>query len=152
MIDDLAGCPRSSAKTLSLRWSRPFRPNAAPGPDHALAESAAAETLDKRGANFEGAAALQHYLGGHLRSSGLPRHQGSAPASWPRVGLAYRLAVRAVLIRPKWENQFAASRCLAISAAVGLWDSAAYVPKRDSANDITITQMFITLAIMLEVY
>ena len=30
--------------------------------------------------------------------------------------------------------------------------SAAYVLKRDSANDITITQMFITLAIMLEVY
>ena len=27
-----------------------------------------------------------------------------------------------------------------------------YVLKRDSANDITITQMFITLAIMLEVY
>ena len=27
--------------------------------------------------------------------------------------------------------------------------SAAYVLKRDSANDITITQMFITLAIML---
>ena len=31
-------------------------------------------------------------------------------------------------------------------------NSAAYVLKRDSANDITITQMFITLAIMLEVY
>ena len=31
-------------------------------------------------------------------------------------------------------------------------DSAAYVLTRDSANDITITQMFITLAIMLEVY
>ena len=30
--------------------------------------------------------------------------------------------------------------------------SAAYVLKRDSATDITITQMFITLAIMLEVY
>ena len=30
--------------------------------------------------------------------------------------------------------------------------SAAYVLTRDSANDITITQMFITLAIMLEVY
>ena len=30
--------------------------------------------------------------------------------------------------------------------------SAAYVLKRDSANDITITQMFITLAVMLEVY
>ena len=30
--------------------------------------------------------------------------------------------------------------------------SAAYVLKRDSANDITITQMFITLAIILEVY
>ena len=27
-----------------------------------------------------------------------------------------------------------------------------YVQKRDSANDITITQMFIALAIMLEVY
>ena len=30
--------------------------------------------------------------------------------------------------------------------------SAAYVLKRDSAIDITITQMFITLAIMLEEY
>ena len=30
--------------------------------------------------------------------------------------------------------------------------SAAYVLKRDSATDITITQMFIALAIMLEVY
>ena len=84
MADDLAGCPRSSVKTLWLRWFRPFRPNAAPGPDHALGESAAAETLDKRGANFEGGAAPQQYLGGHLRSSGLPRHQGPAPASWPR--------------------------------------------------------------------
>ena len=33
-----------------------------------------------------------------------------------------------------------------------LMNSAAYVLKRDSATDITITQMFITLVIMLEVY
>ena len=30
--------------------------------------------------------------------------------------------------------------------------SAAYVLKRDSATDIAITQVFITLAVMLEVY
>ena len=37
-------------------------------------------------------------------------------------------------------------------AGTRMWGSAAYVLKRDSADDITITQMFITLAIMLEVY
>ena len=39
-----------------------------------------------------------------------------------------------------------------IDDCYGPTSSAAYVLTRDSANDITITQMFITLAIMLEVY
>ena len=38
------------------------------------------------------------------------------------------------------------------TAAINVFCSLLYVLKRDSANDITITQMFITLAIMLEVY
>ena len=44
----------------------------------------------------------------------------------------------------------AAGQLTALTGRPGI--SAAYVLKRDSATDITITQMFITLAIMLEVY
>ena len=51
-----------------------------------------------------------------------------------------------------WHGRCAAQVYGIIDPACSQNSSAAYVLKRDSANDITITQMFITLAIMLEVY
>ena len=62
-----------------------------------------------------------------------------------------------IVIRWRWRNPTGRIIVIALSPCHVLLPSpinhyAAYVLKRDSANDITITQMFITLAIMLEVY